>query len=139
MQYNYYICAASKRPLPKGITTRKSKSNFKSIINIYEYESFLGCEYKDKCTKTKYDKQLHAPREFLILRSKSLWNITTKECIGLRINRPIQVEGGFAVINQDYGFKRFLTRGNKRVQFELFIIVFAYNFNKLLNKTFRLL
>ena len=38
MQYNaeddYYICAAGKKLLPKGSTTRKSKSNFKSIVNI---------------------------------------------------------------------------------------------------------
>ena len=63
MQYNeeddYYICAAGKKLLPKGSTTRKSKSNFKSIVNIYECESCLGCEYKNKCTKAKNNRQLH--------------------------------------------------------------------------------
>ena len=114
MQYNqeenYYICAAGKKLLPKGTTTIKSKSNFKSIINIYEYESCLGCEYKNKCIKAKNNRQLHVPKEFLRLRSKSLVNITTKEGILLRINRSVQVELSFAVIKQDYGFRRFLMR-----------------------------
>ena len=95
MHYNqeddYYICAAGKKLLPKGFTTRKSKSNFKSIVNIYECESCLGCEYKNKCTKAKNNRQLHVPKEFLRLRSESLANITTKEGIRLRINRSIQV------------------------------------------------
>lgn len=139
MQYNqeddYYICAAGKKLLPKGSTTRKSKSNFKSIVSIYECESCLGCEYKNKCTKAKNNRQLHVPKEFLRLRSESLANITTKEGIRLRINRSIQVEGAFAVIKQDYGFRRFLMRGNKKVRIELLIMAFAYNVNKLHNKT----
>ena len=139
MKYNeeddYYVCAAGKKLLPKGSTTRKSKSNFKSIVNIYECESCLGCEYKNKCTKAKNNRQLHVPKEFLRLRSESLANITTKEGIRLRINRSIQVEGAFAVIKQDYGFRRFLMRGNKKVRIELLIMAFAYNVNKLHNKT----
>ncbi|MBM6821047.1 transposase, partial [Clostridium saudiense] len=55
--------------------------------------------------------------------------------IRLRINRSIQVEGAFAVIKQDYGFRRFLMRGNKKVRIELLIMAFAYNVNKLHNKT----
>lgn len=53
MQYNqdenYYICVAGKKLLFKGTTTRKSKS----IVNIYECESCLNCEYKNKCKKAK--------------------------------------------------------------------------------------
>lgn len=60
MQYNqeddYYICAAGKKLLHKGSTTRKSKSNFKSIVNIYEWESCSGGEYKNKCTKAKNNR-----------------------------------------------------------------------------------
>ena len=69
------------------------------------------------------------------MRSESLANITTEEGIRLRINRSIQVEGAFAVIKQDYGFRRFLMRGNKKVRIELLIMAFAYNVNKLHNKT----
>ena len=43
-------------------------------------------------------------------KTESLANITTKEGIRLRINRSIQVEGAFAVIKLDSGFRRFLMR-----------------------------
>jgi hypothetical protein len=66
---------------------------YKSIIADAGYESCLGCEYKNKCTKAKNNRQLHVTKEFLTLRSESLSNITTKEGIRLRINRSIQVEG----------------------------------------------
>lgn len=93
MQYNqeeyYYICYTAKTLYPKGTTTGKSKSNFKSIVNIYKCESYLRCEYKNKCTKAKNDRQLHITKEFLRLISESLANITTKESIFLRINRSI--------------------------------------------------
>ncbi|MCR1951325.1 transposase [Clostridium sp. DSM 100503] len=34
--------------------------------------------------------------------------------MSIRINRAIQCEGAFAVIKQDYRFRRFLMRGNKK-------------------------
>lgn len=139
MKYNkdgdYYICATGRKLLFKGTTTKKSKSNFKSTVSIYECESCLNCEYKSKCTKAKNNKQLYVPKEFLRLRSTSLTNIKTEEGVILRVNRSIQVEGAFAVIKQDYGFRRFLLRGNNKVKIEFTIMAFAYNVNKLHNKT----
>jgi hypothetical protein len=50
------------------------------------------------------------------------------------MNRSIQVEGAFGVIKQDYGFRQFLLRGNKKVRTEMLLIAIAYNVNKLHNK-----
>ena len=132
---DYYVCAAGRKLLFKGTTTKKSKSNFKSIVSIYECESCLGCAYKSNCTKAKNNKQLYISKEFVRLQSTSLANIKTEEGLVLRVNRSIQVEGAFAVIKQDYGFRRFLLRGNTKVKIEFAIMAFAYNVNKLHNKT----
>ena len=86
-------------------------------------------------TKSKNNRQIHVPKEFLRLRTDSIANITTEEGIKLRMNRFIQVESAFAVIKQDYGFRRFLTRGFKNVKTEMILMAFAYNINKLHNKT----
>ena len=64
-------------------------------------------------------------------------NITSEKGILLRMNRSIQVEGAFGVLKQDYGFRRFLTRGNENVKIEMLLLCFAYNVNKLHNKTIR--
>jgi hypothetical protein len=49
-------------------------------------------------------------------------------------HRSIQAEGAFGVIKQDYGFRQFLLRGNKKVRTEIFIVAIGYNINKLHNK-----
>jgi len=56
------------------------------------------------------------------------------EGIKLRVNHSIQVEGAFGVLKQDYGFRRFLTRGKKNVKTEFLLLCFAYNINKLHQK-----
>ena len=50
------------------------------------------------------------------------------------MNRSIQVEGAFGVIKQDYGFRQFLLRGNKKVRTEMLLIAMAFNVNKLHRK-----
>ena len=59
---------------------------------------------------------------------------TSEKGITLRINRSMQVEGAFGVLKEDYGFRRFLTRGKKNVKTEMLFHCFAYNFKKYYNK-----
>ena len=56
------------------------------------------------------------------------------EGILLRQNRSIQVEGAFGVLKQDMGFRRFLVRGKKDVETQLFLLAFAFNIQKLYNR-----
>ena len=130
-----YICANSQRLTVKSVTTKKSKSGYKSEITIYESESCEGCKYKSSCTKAKGNKKITTSKKFAYLREKSLENIKTDKGILLRKNRSIQVEGAFGVIKQDYGFRRFLMRGTKNVITEFLLIAFGYNINKLHRKT----
>ena len=50
------------------------------------------------------------------------------------MNRSIQSEGAFDVIKQDYGFRQFLLRGNKKVTTEILLLAMAYDVNKLHSK-----
>ena len=52
----------------------------------------------------------------------------------LRTNRSIQSEGAFGVVKQNYGFQRFLHRGNKNVFAEILVVAMGYNINKYHNK-----
>ena len=51
------------------------------------------------------------------------------------MNRTIQVEGVFGVLKEDYGFRRFFTRGKKNVETQFFLLAFALNIEKLCNRT----
>ena len=134
---DYYICAYGKRLVPVSSKIKVSKSNYKSVVTIYESEDCNGCPYKDKCTKAKGNKRLHVSKDFLEKRNESLKNISTPEGKILRMNRSIQVEGVFGVLKQDYAFRRFLLRGKKNVLVEFTLLAFAYNIQKLFNKTIK--
>lgn len=61
-------------------------------------------------------------------------NIITEKGIRLRVSRSIQVEGAFGVLKNDYGFNRFLTRGESNVKSEFMLLCLGYNVNKLHSK-----
>ena len=42
-----------------------------------------------------------------------------------------QMEGAFGVDKEDYGFRRFLTRGTPKTETQFFLIAFAFNIRKL--------
>ena len=46
-----------------------------------------------------------------------------------------QIEGVFGVLKEDYGFRRFLTRGKKNIETHFFLLAFALNIEKLCNRT----
>lgn len=139
MEYNelndYYVCHNRKVLKPIGEKTKKSKSGYKSKLTIYECENCSDCEYKAKCTKAKGNRQIQVSKNFIKLRENSLINIKSAEGILLRMNRSIQVEGAFGVLKQNYGFRQFLTRGTRNVKCEFLLLAFAFNINKLHNKT----
>ncbi len=112
----------------------KSKSGYISKITTYECESCAGCELKPYCTKAAGNKKMEVSKAFVALRAESQANITSAQGILLRINRSIQVEGAFGVLNEDHGFRRFLLRGKKNVRTEFLLMCLGYNINKLHNK-----
>ena len=79
---------------------------------------------------------INAPKEIILKetfwekRQQFLENITSERGTHLRINRSIQVEGAFGLIKNDFGFRRFLTTGKKKVRTELFFLALAFNLKK---------
>ena len=45
--------------------------------------------------------------------------------------RSVQVEGAFALLKTDFGFRRFLTRDKANVRTEFFFLSMAFNLKKL--------
>ena len=74
-------------------------------------------------------------RVLLEHRKKTLAALTSEEGALLRMNRSIQAEGAFAVLKEDYRFRRFLTRGKKNIETQFFLLAFAFNIEKLCNRT----
>lgn len=129
-----YTCQAGKKLRAVYVGKRKSKSGFEAEVTYYGCENCQGCPYKKKCTRSKGNRTLQVSKKFIDQRTQSLERLTNKKGVLLRMNRSIQSEGAFRVIKQDYGFRQFLLRGNKKIFTETLLVAMGYNFNKLHNK-----
>ena len=129
-----YTCKNGKKLRAMYTGTKKSKSGFESEVTFYECESCENCPYKKDCTRAKANRKLQVSKNFIRQREESLRNITSELGIQLRLNRSIQVEGAFGVLKWDYGFTRFLLRGEKKVRTESLTAAIGFNINKLHNK-----
>ncbi len=130
-QKDEYTCQFGKTLRAKSVGKRKSKSGFESEITYYECDDCSACPYKKSCTRAKGNRQIHVSKRFIKQRAASLERITSEQGILLRMNRSIQSEGAFGVVKQNYGFRQFLLRGQKKVTTEVLLLAMAYNINKL--------
>ena len=64
-------------------------------------------------------------------RAQAEENISTARGIRLRCCRSVQAEGTFALLKNDFAFRRFLTAGKVNVRIELFLLALAFNLKKL--------
>ena len=128
-----FLCAEGRR-----LSLRRESTELKNGQYIttawYRCEDCRNCPQREACCKAKDPEQ---PKE-LILR-KTFWekravsqaNITSERGIYLRMCRSVQVEGAFALLKNDFGFRRFLTRGRANVRTEFFFLSLAFNLKKL--------
>jgi len=136
-----YICHAGHQIQASYEKRTKSKAGYPIVTTVYSCAHCDGCPYKTKCIKgtsktplEERSKNLYVSKNFQRQRREMEARINSKEGILLRINRSIQVEGAFGVLKQDMGFRRFLLRGQIKVQTELLLLAAAFNINKLHNK-----
>jgi len=130
-----YVCANGRRL--KAVRTkinRKRRSKYPVELTVYECENCEGCEFKANCKKTDRNKRIEVSKRFACFRDASQTNITSDKGIVLRLNRSIQAEGAFAMLKENYRFRRFLTRGESNVFTECLLMVFSFNINKLHNR-----
>ena len=132
-QDDCYICAAGRR-----LELRRECSELvygqPVTTAYYRCESCEGCQCRAACCAAEdlsTPKELKLKRELREKSNQSEKNINTERGIYLRLCRSIQVEGAFGLLKTDFGFRRFLTRGKKKVRTELYLLCLAFNLKKL--------
>ena len=132
---DFFTCPNGKKLVFIYEKTRKSESGYVTKKKVYACEGCYGCPHREKCFKGTYEnRRIEVSHEFAKHRKESYDNITSAEGILLRMNRSIQVEGAFGVLKQDYGFRRFLTRGKLKSETQFFLLAMAFNIQKLCNR-----
>lgn len=131
-QEDQYICAEGRKLLRRKVST-EYKQGIPVTTAWYRCESCENCPQREKCCKkqdTNAPKEVRCRETFWEKRAQSLANITSERGILLRMNRSIQVEGAFGLLKNDFGFRRFLTRGKRNVQIEMLFLAFGFNLKK---------
>ena len=125
-----YTCSGCRTLLKLYESTDKFSG---TVTTHYRCENCCGCSLREKCCSAKdpnSPKEIRVKKQLLEQRTQSLENISTEEGIYLRMCRSIQVEGAFALLKNDFGFRRFLTAGKKNVKTELLFLALAFDLKK---------
>ena len=130
-----FTCPNGKKLVHTYDSHRKSDNGYTTTKQNYICESCTDCPHREKCFKGQYEnRKISLSQTFARQKREASERINTPEGIRLRVNRTIQVEGAFGVIKEDYGFRRFLTRGKRKTETQFFLLAFAYNIRKLCNR-----
>ena len=139
MEYNAekdeYTCPDGRKLKFRRESTKTTENGYVVSTRYYSNDRCGRCPHRDKCHSSKNGYRTVRVNQVLNeYRPKVLEALTSDEGILLRRNRSIQVEGVFGVLKEDYGFRRFLTRGKKNVETQFFLLAFALNIEKLCNR-----
>ena len=136
-----YTCANGRRLEFDHIRKTKSSAGFSIETTVYKCSECQGCPLKEKCIKGRSklpleerSKTLYVSKRFAQQRERMEIMVNTSLGKLLRVNRSIQAEGSFAMTKEDMNFRRFLLRGNVKVDAEWTILTMAYDILKLSHK-----
>lgn len=139
MEYNEkkdeYTCPNGRKLKFKRESKKTTENGYVISTRYYSNDKCGRCPHREKChsSKNRY-RTVRLNQVLNEYRPKTLEALTSEEGALLRMNRYIQVEGVFGVLKEDYGFRRFLTRGKLNIETQFFLLAFALNIEKLCNR-----
>lgn len=129
---DHFTCPGGKRLTFAGTRCRRSDNGYISDCCKYACSDCTGCPYRAQCYKgTAKGRTVSFSQTYQCQKNAAEEKLSTPEGILLRVNRSIQVEGVFGVLKEDYGFRRFLTRGKRKNETQFFLLMMAFNVRKL--------
>ena len=108
----------------------RSANGFLSERRIYQCESCADCTRKEACTRAKGDRQLLVSWELNRLQEQAVDRLCSEEGQSLRSRRPIEAESVFGRWKHNWGFRRFMLRGEDKVKTEIGLLAMAHNLTK---------
>lgn len=138
-QEDSFTCAQGRKLTLRRECTERREGQLVSTA-WYRCEGCTGCPCRALCCRAKdpaQPKELCLQKTFWEKREQTTQRIASKRGIHLRQCRSVQVEGAFGLLKNDFGFRRFLTRGKANIRAELFLLAMAFDLKKLWMKKTR--
>ena len=130
---DFLTCAQGRKLFLRRECTERKDGQFVTTA-WYRCEDCAGCPCRTQCCRAKdpnQPKTIVLQRTFWEKRAQTEERIISQRGVHLRLCRSIQVEGAFALLKNDFAFRRFLTRGKQNVRAELFLLAMAFDLKKL--------
>jgi hypothetical protein len=130
-QLDYYLCPKGRKLFFREEKTMKTKTGYESQVKVYECEGCSGCEFKDKCTRSKGNRTLEIREKLESYKNQARDNLTSEKGIALRKQRNIDVEPVFGDWKYNQGYNRIRLRGKKKVFTDIGWLSLSHNIRKL--------
>ena len=125
-----FTCPAGKQLYNIGTYRNKNQSGYTQTVTSYQSTGCTGCELREHCHKSKYDRKIEVNHRLRAFKRKAKENLISEKGLQRRKNRPADIEQVFAQIKHNKGFKRFMLRGKEKVAIETGLIAIAHNLAK---------
>lgn len=132
----YLICPNNKRFYKLDDVTIKGNKD-KRTEERYQCEDCSLCPFKDKCHQSKNNRIIKINRTLTKYHNEVISNLSSEEGIRLRTTRSYMAEGAFAIIKQDYNYRRITRVSLKKVNLELYLVIIGFNLSKYHNLKYR--
>jgi transposase len=126
-----FTCPNGHRLDYKATHRYHSENGFESERRVYTCQDCSQCPLKQQCTKAEGNRQIKVSFRLWKMRAQAKEKLLSEPGTALRKQRSIDVETVFGRIKQDWGFRRFLLRGLKKVKAEWGLLCIAHNFAKM--------
>jgi hypothetical protein len=114
-----------------GTKTLKTKTGYKITLSRYQAQNCKGCPLNGRCHKSSQNRIIEVSHRGNELREKARNSLLSEKGKLHRKRRPVDVEPVFAMVKNNSGFKRFMLRGNDKVNIEFGLIAIAHNLKKI--------
>jgi RNase P protein component len=126
-----YECPAGKALTYAHSARPKTETGFTQEVRVYECSDCDGCEFRLKCTKSKYGRTIQRNERMRALKKSVKEHLSSVEGKALMRRRAHEVETVFGQLKANQGFRRFRLRGTEKVSVEWGLLVLGYNFKQL--------
>jgi transposase len=115
------------------IKKTKTENGYKSERIVYKSRCCEGCQHKEKCCKGLNNRTIEVSPKLIEYKSTARQNLESENGKKLRSQRGVDVESVFGQIKHNNQFRRFYSKGLKKVNTEWGIISIAHNIKKMAN------
>jgi len=130
-QQDCYYCPMGQPMTFVQDKTITSVNGYKQKLRLYQAQRCDGCPMRGACHKSKGNRIIEVNPKLLRYKQQARERLNSEKGLKYRSQRPADVEAVFGITKYNRNFRRFLLRGEEKVEIEAGLISLAHNLLKM--------